>query len=268
VKSVFPQFARTFAHLTSWLAERIKDGPSLLESKIQEVQGKGWGAQTTSLEVKFANSILESKGIQSPVVFDVGANRGDYISNFLLINPFASIHAFEPQESAFKILESKFKSDKRVNLYRKAVGESVGTSVLYSDQTASGLASLTRRRLNHFGIEFNISENVERISLDSMFQKTKIRPHIIKIDVEGHELDVLHGAESLIRDVELIQFEFGGCNIDTRTYFQDFWYFFADTSLSLYRISKRGLIPIHRYDENLECFRPTNYLAFRSDEIV
>ena len=55
--------------------------------------------------------------------------------------------------------------------------------------------------------------------------KSKIIDYI-KIDVEGHELDALEGFGDLIKKVRLIQFEFGGCNIDTRTYFQDFWYYF------------------------------------------
>ena len=46
-----------------------------------------------------------------------------------------------------------------------------------------------------------------------------------KIDVEGHEMDVLKGIGDKISNIKLIQFEFGGCNIDTRCFFQDFWYF-------------------------------------------
>ncbi|WP_445778772.1 hypothetical protein [Shewanella sp.] len=45
---------------------------------------------------------------------------------------------------------------------------------------------------------------------------------MIKIDIEGHELSVLKVFGAAIEATKVIQFEFGDCNIDTRTYFQDF----------------------------------------------
>jgi hypothetical protein len=83
----------------------------------------------------------------------------------------------------------------------------------------------------------------------------------VKIDVEGHELDVLEGFGSIIDNVRIIQFEFGGANIDTRTFFQDFWYFFTDKNYSLYRISPIGVLPIRKYTELDEFFSTTNYIA-------
>jgi hypothetical protein len=85
---------------------------------------------------------------------------------------------------------------------------------------------------------------------------------LLKLDVEGHELAVLAGAiNSLDRGViRAIQFEFGGANIDSRTYFQDFWYLLR-RSFRIYRILPTGLYEISRYSEHLEQFITTNYLA-------
>lgn len=49
--------------------------------------------------------------------------------------------------------------------------------------------------------------------------------HLLKIDVEGHELDVLHGATEMFqrKAIDVVTFEFGGCNIDTHTFFQNFF---------------------------------------------
>ena len=61
-----------------------------------------------------------------------------------------------------------------------------------------------------------------------IFIKKKLRNQeidIMKLDVEGHELDVLEGSRKTINSIKLIQFEFGGCNIDSKTFFQDFYYF-------------------------------------------
>ena len=84
--------------------------------------------------------------------------------------------------------------------------------------------------------------------------------------MEGHELDVLNGFGDLIYKTKLIQFEFGGCNIDTRTYFQDFWYFFNEKAFMIYRISPRGLIPIKDYNESDEYFfGSTNFIALNQN---
>jgi len=83
----------------------------------------------------------------------------------------------------------------------------------------------------------------------------------IKIDIEGHELDALRGMGERVSDVKIIQFEFGGCNIDTRTYFQDFWYFFKSKNFRIYRITPAGCKLIPAYKESDEFFLTTNYIA-------
>jgi len=60
--------------------------------------------------------------------------------------------------------------------------------------------------------------------------------------------------------IDFIQFEFGGCNIDSRTYFQDFYYLLKD-NYKIYRIVKDGIYPINQYREMYEAFITTNYLA-------
>jgi hypothetical protein len=84
---------------------------------------------------------------------------------------------------------------------------------------------------------------------------------IVKIDVEGHELAVLRGFGRALAATRVVQFEFGGCNIDTRTYFRDFWYFFTDEGFDLYRITPIGAERIHRYRESEEAFTVTNFIA-------
>ena len=60
--------------------------------------------------------------------------------------------------------------------------------------------------------------------------------------------------------IDYIQFEFGGCNIDSRTYFQDFFYA-LDPKYQLHRMVRNGLVPIKRYRETQEIFMTTNFLA-------
>lgn len=140
-------------------------------------------------------------------------------------------------------------------------------ATLYYDKQGSGLASLTKRRLDHFNIDFEQSEKIHVSTLNAYCKKHNIgHIHLLKLDVEGHELDVLNGAlELFAKDaIDIVTFEFGGCNIDTKTYFQDFWYFFKDKNMSIYRILPNNkLYKISEYRELYEQFVTTNYVAMK-----
>ena len=60
--------------------------------------------------------------------------------------------------------------------------------------------------------------------------------------------------------IDFIQFEFGGANVDSRTYFRDFFHLLKP-DFRLYRIVRNGLQPIDHYYEGLEQFNTINYLA-------
>jgi hypothetical protein len=144
-----------------------------------------------------------------------------------------------------------------------ALGDREGHAVLRSDRERSGLASLHDRRLGHFGIEFVHQEQVRITTIDAFCRQRSIgRIDFLKLDVEGHELAVLQGAQDLIaRDaIDVIQFELGGCNIDSKSYFQDFYYR-LDPKYSIMRITRHVLIPVTEYTELDEVFVTTNYLA-------
>jgi hypothetical protein len=93
----------------------------------------------------------------------------------------------------------------------------------------------------------------------------------LKIDVEGHEMDVLAGAERMFlnRAIGLVMFEFGGCNIDTRTFLQEFFYFFKKRGMYLGRLTAHGYIREYEvYNEALEQFRTQYWVAFRSTTLM
>ena len=232
-----------------------------VESKARVAQGKGWGAETVVQEVQAAVSLLPDISRHSPIVADVGANTGKWTRALLTTAPKACVYAFEPSSAAFSRLRDNLEKESRVHLFNVAVGSQAGTDTLWADSPGSGLASLSRRRLDHFDIDFNHSESVQVLTLDSWCSKIQVLPSLIKIDVEGHEMEVLRGAEEVLKSSSVVQFEFGGCNIDSRTYFQDFYYFFQDFGFRLFRLSARGLIPVTRYSELDESFSTTNYFA-------
>lgn len=230
------------------------------------LQGKGIASSSIAIEVVSVVHFLKSLKIDNPVVFDVGANIGLYAEALLKLLPSALVFAFEPSTSAQKAFENRFNGHANVHLIPIALGGENKALNLYSDKNGSGLASLTKRRIEHFGIEMNYVESISCRKLDDWSREQGIYPDFIKIDVEGHELDVLNGALLALSKVSVVQFEFGGCNIDTRTFFQDFWYFFAANGFSIYRITPSGVVSILSYSEEDEYFSTTNYLAVKKSK--
>lgn len=203
-------------------------------------------------------------------VFDVGANKGQFLGVALSSSiGNLKVHAFEPALETFRLLSQNAGDNPGVVLNNFGLGKEAGTFELYYDEAGSGLASLTNRRLEHFDMEFSRSEQVTIDTLDNYCAARNIeRIDLLKIDVEGHELDVLAGAANMLGSgrIDMVTFEFGGCNIDTRTFFQDFYYLFTGYGMSLFRICPSGyFFPITGYSEILEQFRTTNYLAVRKD---
>jgi len=196
---------------------------------------------------------------------DVGANIGKY-SHVLrdILGPYAIIYAFEPVLETFRQLAI---NTKEINIITKNFGLSDNNSrvTMYNDPNMDYLASIYERRLQHFDLYLNKKEFVEVRTLDTICKEEKInRIHFLKLDVEGHEFNVLQGALEMINNgaIDFIQFEFGGCNIDSRTFFQDFYYL-LNSRYKLYRILKDGFSPINNYREEYESFKTTNYLAIR-----
>lgn len=233
-----------------------------LELEMQKLQGKGFNGGI-DFEVEIAYDFLDEIGFTDIVVLDIGANVGDYSAAILRVFPRAKVFAFEPSSSALKILDNRFKDNGFVTIVPFALGSTCSVETLWSDVQGSSLASLSKRRLNELNTGFNKSERVEVRTLDSWADTSKIVPNFIKIDVEGHEIDVLKGGSKTLANVSLIQFEFGGTNIDSRTFFRDFWYLLTETGFKIYRVSPDGPIHISHYSESAECFAYTNFFALK-----
>lgn len=230
----------------------------------------GWTNNINSGEAKVLKYIqgrLKHKGML--VIFDVGANVGNY--SVLLqevFNQNAKIFSFEPSKATFNILNENTKQYANINQYNFGFGDKNASLTLFTNKEASGLASLFKRRLDHFNIDMNIKEDITIKTIDDFCNETNVgHINFLKLDIEGNELNALHGAKTMLskNKIDFIQFEFGGCNIDSRTYFQDFYYLLKE-NYSIYRIVKDGLYEINQYKEIYEAFTTTNYLAERVDK--
>jgi len=245
-----------------------QEGLGLVISELEYLQGIGAGAGVESSGEQVITKLLSVTN-SNKVIFDVGANVGDYTDMIDRQIDTTNIHLFEPQQKLANRLKDKYSTDEQKRVNGFALSDESGQTTIHYDKEGSGLASMTKRKLDHFDIDFDQEENIETETLDNYCKDQEIEEiDLLKIDVEGHELEVLKGSKDMIssRNIRFITFEFGGANIDTRTYFQDYYYFFDEHGYDIYRVlPSADLYRIDSYSELDEKFRTTNYIAVRDD---
>ena len=233
----------------------------------------GGGVIETSGEAWVVSNLVRRllERIEAPVVFDVGANVGEYAALIHRVIPDALIYAFEPSIEVYQQLANNVaRYDGRVQAFNLGLSDEEKTVELYSytvDGNEVSLISSIDRRLptQVVQVEVSATEQITVRTLDSFCEEHRIaRIDFLKLDVEGHELAVLRGAKQMLAAgaVSIIQFEFGPANIYSRTYFYDFWTILS-SAYDIYRIVPGGIVPIGYYGEHLEIFLTTNYVAVR-----
>jgi FkbM family methyltransferase len=124
------------------------------------------------------------------VVFDVGANAGYF--SILSRELGASVHSFEPNPNVRALLlRSASLGPEGITVVAAACSERPGRMPLYlSDPGNTGMTSLI--------VPGERSVEVDVITLDEYAERTSTRPDLVKIDVEGHEREVLSGAREVL----------------------------------------------------------------------
>lgn len=126
-------------------------------------------------------------------VVDVGANFG--VLSYAFLRRGAVVHAFEPQPACLDVLRAYARHQPNLRVYDVAVGASAARGVLTIPVEAAfaGSPSATLRRAEHAAATMDVAV----ATLDSLMSGHDVA--LIKIDVEGAELDVLRGARATIR---------------------------------------------------------------------
>ena len=141
---------------------------------------------------------------KTDTVIDCGANVGEMTA--VMAEGGARVHAFEPNPHACAVLRRKFQSDPRVQIHEAAVHTSDGALRLYLHENSgqdevywSNGSSLLADKPNVCGERF---VEVRTIDLAAFIAALPDRVRLIKMDIEGAEIDVLRHlieTESLTR---------------------------------------------------------------------
>ncbi|MFE6127883.1 FkbM family methyltransferase [Streptomyces sp. NPDC056437] len=246
-------------------SRRMRQGTRLLEVYLEILQGRGagtgWDLQG---EITAARRCLE--GVEAPVIFDVGANYGQWSGGLqsALGTRNGRYFLFEPQPACWPAL-ARDQVPNQV-IIPAAVSDVEGSATIFADAPGSGVASVHRRRDSYFGDMMAHQQRVPVTTIDREVERWEVeRIDLLKLDIEGAEFQALRGAIDSLRNrkVMTIAFEFGSANVYSRTFFRDFWDLLSPLGYRLWRICPGGvLLPVQAYTEELEHFRGvSNYLA-------
>lgn len=229
--------------------------------ELEVLRARGYGYDPgTEKEVEVALSLLQLHNT-SLIAFDVGANCGDYTSALLHLAPKSHVHAFEPSPPIYNRLYGRFDGDERVTVHQFGFSNQPGEVQLYSDDFSGKMSSLAKRNLAHIDVQFNLSTKISVRTLSDWFAESEVIPHLLKIDVEGFEFQVIQGAGESLSQIRVIQFEFGGTNIDSKVFFRDFWEILLNAGFEIFRLTPSGLVRIEKYSETQEVFVFSNFYA-------
>jgi FkbM family methyltransferase len=184
-------------------------------------------------EVKLIKSMLTSE----TVVIDVGANIGQIC---LLTAKYAKdVHAFEPNTDNFAVLERNIQANPFTNITanHSAVSNSDTPIVIYVPRTYN-TGAISAYPDNSWEVD---TETVSTVRLDD-YCATFASVGLIKIDVEGAELDVLEGASTVLRHHRPVVFMEVTQSILHRANrsVQDVLDYFAPLNYQVFRIGQRG----------------------------
>ena len=144
--------------------------------------------------------LLEFLLTTESVFFDIGTNKGEYAYYAeKLMNP-KNIYLFEPEKKLNKQLQAIFGN---CQVFDLALSDNKGKHQ-FKIPLINGVADNCLSSLEVENKEDNETEaiiyEVKTDTLDNFTKEKNITPDLIKIDVEGHELSVLKGAENFINE--------------------------------------------------------------------
>ncbi|MFN3307176.1 MAG: class I SAM-dependent methyltransferase, partial [Candidatus Kapaibacteriota bacterium] len=203
-------------------------------------------------------------------VFDIGANQGNWSKFLLKQKENVKLYLFEPIPDLLFNLVTQFKDFKNIKIYPFALSDKEEIVNFYYYKQIPSLSTLHRR---DFEVEKKLALVPETFktytkTLDVFVKEVNVE-HInyMKIDTEGSECHIIRGAEGLLRNqkIDFLQFEYGGTYMASNSKLKQIFLILSKHQYRLFRIIPNGLVHISFWEDRLENYQYSNYLAIRNE---
>jgi FkbM family methyltransferase len=180
------------------------------------------------------------EGSKINTIFDVGANEGQFAFMARYCWPNAQIDCFEPDPDAYKSLKTNHEKDNLIQVFNCALGVASGELTLNLGETSAQ---------NSFLVEYGKSTKGKIVvpvkTLDDLYSEVDLFNTLLKIDVQGYEIQVLEGASKILNKLDFILLEVslgdlfeGGVQID------EIWSFMKNQGFCYTRILDQYKDPV------------------------
>ena len=148
--------------------------------------------------------------INPETVIDVGSNKGQFIMLIEKLYPDKKIYSFEPIMEVLEKQKKFFNYKKNISYYNFALGSSSSIKEFFitkrKDSSSFFKVNLEKNKNKNYQIKKTKNINIK--TLDKiMIGKETIKPILMKIDVQGYELEVLKGSDKLLNKIDYIVLE-------------------------------------------------------------
>ena len=157
------------------------------------------------------------KGLNIEKIIDIGAHKGEFLENMLKIEKVNSFYAFEPQKNIFNELNKKFSKNEKITLFNFAMDKEITNKKLKINKLSmtSSLAEINEKSLylkvknfltfskSNFEDEYEIQTN----TVDKIFENISLQKALLKIDVEGFEINVIEGSMMKLKEIPFVLLE-------------------------------------------------------------
>ena len=173
---------------------------------------------------------------ENDIVLDCGANVGELYMAFLFLEKNINYIGVEPDSNTFKCL-IKNAEDENNKFFQIALSDKKGNKEFYLDNYG-GNSSLEK-------FDDVESESVPTDTIDNLKLSENIK--LLKIDAEGHELEVIKGAATTIKNVDFISIDYGfEKGLDQSSTIVEVNNFLIDNGFELYKFSEFRLVGLYK----------------------
>jgi len=136
------------------------------------------------------------------IIFDCGANIGFVTHRFLQLFPSATVHAFEPNPTVFSTLLQAYAGEERVKPHPLAISNQSRTAVFNQNDNSGTSSFFTPTAYNRrFYARTSRPLEVTVTTIDEFSEQHQIeRIDVLKLDLEGAEMDAIAGAERMLNE--------------------------------------------------------------------
>lgn len=220
------------------------------KAALQDMEGNG----------EFA--LLDKLGSELRVVFDVGANVGDWTAHALKAGA-QSVHAFEISPATSEALAKRYADEPRVCVNTFGLSNESSTVTIHHYPEHPVLTSMTDYPQEYESVELEVpvkagDDYLAEAGIDTV--------DFLKMDVEGAEQFVVEGFRKAFerKAIRAVQFEYTRAALYSKYFLRDFYADMTSHGFLVGRIRPEG-VSFVPFELSMERFNDSNWLAVHAD---